>query len=255
VSVLANKIAMVTGAAGGLGCAHVRALLNAGALVAMTDLNRRGLEKLAGEVDRDGRSTLVLEHDVASEAGWKSVIGQTLARFGRLDIMVNNAGISPNFTIEDTTVETWRHVMSVNLEGTFLGTKFGIEAMKRSGGGSIINISSIGAKTPSPGSFPYATSKAGICTLTKAAALHCATQSYNIRINSVLPGPVATDMVAAWRDNPATRANYDQMLAALPLKRLAKPEEVAAAVVFLASDASSYMTGADVIVDGAYSCW
>jgi len=182
-------------------------------------------------------------------------VDATVARFGKFDVLVNNAGISPNFSIEDTTFEMWHRILSVNLDGAFLGTRIAIQHMKQWGGGSIVNISSIGAKTPSPASAGYCSSKAGVCVLSKSAALHCAVNRYNIRVNSVLPGPVATDMVNLLRDNPATRKNYDQMLAALPLARLATPAEVANTVVFLASDASSYITGADLVVDGAYSCW
>ncbi len=159
---LTDKVVVVTGAAGGLGIAHCRALAEAGAKVVMTDIRADHLHAVATSLDVNRQRTLLLEQDVASEYSWKRVIASTVERFGRVDGLINNAGISPNFDIENCTLEIWRQVMSVNLEGCFLGTKFAIETMTRTGGGSIVNISSVGAKAPSAASVAYCASKGGV---------------------------------------------------------------------------------------------
>jgi NAD(P)-dependent dehydrogenase (short-subunit alcohol dehydrogenase family) len=250
-----SKTTLLTGAAGGLGRAQGRALLDAGVNLVMTDIDSDALHRAQAELDPARERTIVLSHDVTSEGAWNDVIVSTLARFGRLDVLVNNAGISPFMSIEEASLQDWRRVMAVNSDSAFLGTKAAIGVMKSTGGGSIINIASISAKVTAPPVPAYSASKAAICMLSKSAALHCATQNYNIRINSVLPGPVATDMVVSFRNDPEHRAAYDRMIEGMPMHRLAEPNEIAKVVVFLALDAPSYMTGADIIVDGGFSCW
>ena len=251
---LLAKTAIITGAAGGLGKAHVMAMLREGANVVATDRNIPALEILVKNLDAPEQRFLALQHDVTEEESWKSVVTATVERFGRLDILVNNAAISESQSIEETTLAAWRRTMAANLDGPFLGTKLAIETMRYSGGGSIVNICSMAAEITSAVNTAYSASKAGVRLLTKSAALHCAEQGYNIRVNSVSPGAIDTDMLKLLRDNPETRHVYDQMLESMPLKRLARPEEIANAVVFLASDESSYCLGTDMMVDGAFTC-
>ena len=242
---LAGKCALITGAASGIGRATVALFHAEGARVAATDRNEAGLAALKGEVD------LVLAHDVANEARWREVVEAAVDAFGRLDILVNSAGIALKGNIETATLDDWRKTQAVNVEGTFLGCREAIRAMKEKGGGSIVNLSSVAGVIGDAQSAAYCASKGAVRLLTKSAALHCARAGYNIRLNSVHPSFADTPMV---QELIATSKNPDRIREGLsrasPLGRMGKPEEVAAAILYLASDESSFTTGAEIMVDG-----
>ena len=186
--------------------------------------------------------------DVTSEASWQEAVTATVTRFGRLDILVNNAGISGRPNVEDTTVDVWDHVMDINAKGVFLGTKAAIPEMRKAGGGSIINISSIWGIVGSGGAASYHASKGAVRLLTKSTAIQYAKEG--IRANSIHPGPIATPMTET------TRSNIDLnqgMLDRTPLGRWGQPEDVAYGALFLASDESSFMTGSELLIDGGWT--
>ena len=194
-----GKAAIVTGAARGLGKAIALLLAKEGAKVVVTDILEDGGKETAGEIKREGGKAIFIKHDVTSEDSWSKVIGKTLSEFRRLDILVNNAGVMLVKEIADTSLEEWRRLMSVNLDGVFLGTKHAIRAMRESGGGSIINMSSAaGIIGTADDTAAYSASKGGVRLFTKAAALECSKMGhdYNIRVNSVHPGVIETAMVA-----------------------------------------------------------
>jgi len=193
-----------------------------------------------------------VELDVRREAHWERSIGDVVARHGRLDVLVNNAGyLKPGLSIEDTTLEEWRAHFAVNSDGAFLGCKHAILAMKRSGGGAIVNVSSAVAVRMHWQSPAYGVSKSAILATTRVAALHCNHHRYGIRVNAVLPGPIDTEMM---RSNVASVAEFEQMARFLRVKygmaRIGVPEDIAGIVTFLASEQASYVTGAAFTVDG-----
>jgi NAD(P)-dependent dehydrogenase (short-subunit alcohol dehydrogenase family) len=253
-----DKVAIITGAGGGLGRAQARLLAKEGAKLVVTDIDEAGGKKVAEEVRRDGGEAIFIKHDVTSESDWNDVIQKTLAKFGKLDILVNNAGVLIRKKIEDISLEEWRWVMRVNVDGVFLGTKYAIGAMKKSGGGSIINISSIAGIVGTAGTSVYNASKAAVRLFTKVAALECskAGYDYNIRVNSVHPGLVLTSMVDSEIKEEAT--NTGQKYEAVkkiredwhPIGRLGEPEDIAYGVLYLASDESKFATGAELVIDG-----
>ncbi|MBC7521845.1 MAG: glucose 1-dehydrogenase [Sandarakinorhabdus sp.] len=248
---LAGKVAIVTGAGSGLGAATARRLAAAGAAVMLTDREPAG-ETVALAIAATGATASFARHDVAIEADWTAVVAATLAAFGRIDILVNNAGIGVGAPLLEETLEGWRQTMAVNLDGVFLGMRAVGPAMVAQASGSIINLSSILGKVGSPGVSAYCASKGGVLMLTKAAAIEWA--PLGIRVNSVHPGyfetPMVTNVIAASEDGNAMRT---QIIAAHPLGRLGHPSEIADAVLFLASDESSFMTGAELVVDGGYT--
>lgn len=254
---LGAKIALVTGGAAGIGRATALELAREGAAVAISDINEDGVAEVAQTIERDGGRALSLPHDVALEESWQKVIDSVLAHFGRLDVLVNNAGVALGGPLADTSLDDWRWVMSINLDGVFLGTKHGIRAMRKSGGGSIINISSASGIVGRPLSGAVSASKGGVRLLTKTAALECAARGYNIRVNSVHPGGVDTNIFEGqgWWPNFRGDRSRDQeareeIRSDTPMGRLARPEEIARAVIFLASDDASFVTGAELVVDG-----
>ena len=187
--------------------------------------------------------------DVTQEESWNSAVAATLGRFGHMDILVNNAGIGAAGRVEDTSVEDWDRVMAVNAKGVFLGTKASIPALRQSGGGSIINISSQLGLVGSDHSSPhYQASKGAVRIFTKNTAMQYAKE--NIRANSVHPGPIITPMTEAGRAIPE---NYDRMINRIPMARYGRPEEVAYGVLYLASDESSYVTGSELVIDGGWT--
>jgi NAD(P)-dependent dehydrogenase (short-subunit alcohol dehydrogenase family) len=206
--------------------------------------------KTKTEINETGGECLFLRLDVTSEAEWQQAVAATLARFSKLDVLVNNAGIGGTGKVEDTTVEEWDRVMEVNVKGVFLGTKAAIPELRRSGGGSIINISSqvglVGTETASP---QYQASKGAVRMLTKATAIQYAGD--HIRVNSVHPGPISTPMLA-----PSLDKEMDQLLLSrIPLKKFGEPDNVAFGVLLLASDESCFMTGSEIVIDGGYTAW
>ncbi|MFC1861099.1 glucose 1-dehydrogenase [Chloroflexota bacterium] len=247
-----GKVAIVTGGAGGLGKADARLLAKEGAKVVVTDIDEAGGKSVVEEIKSDGGEAIFIKHDVTSESDWSEVIEKTLAEYGKLDIMVNNAGVLMRNKIEDTSLEEWRWLLSINLDGVFLGTKYAIGAMKKSGGGSIINMSSVGGIIGTMDSSAYAASKGAVRLLTKVAALECSKSGYdyNIRVNSVHPGFVETPMVAGvLKDETSRKIRLERH----PIGRFGVPEDIANGVLYLASDESSFMTGAELVIDGGWT--
>ena len=257
-----GKVAIVTGAAGGLGRAQALLLAREGAKVVLTDIVETEPRETVEEVRGSGGEAIFLKHDVTSEQDWAEAIKQTLSTFGRLDVLVNNAGILMSKAIADMTLEDWRRVTSINLDGVFLGTKHAIGAMRQSGGGSIINMSSVAGLVGMAGdSSAYCASKGGVRSFTKASALQCSKlgHDYNIRVNSIHPGFILTPMLEkAMRASVAiTGCTYEEAKKLREdwtmIGRLGVPEDIAYAVLYLASDESSYVTGAELVVDGGYT--
>jgi NAD(P)-dependent dehydrogenase (short-subunit alcohol dehydrogenase family) len=242
---LKDKVALVTGAASGIGRETVRQFHAEGAKVAAADLNEEGLAEL-GEI-----ADLKLRLDVTDETRWREVMDEVVAKLGRLDILVNSAGIGTKGNIEQATLADWRTTNAVNVEGTFLGCREAVRAMKETGGGSIVNLSSVAGIIGDPETIAYCASKGAVRLLTKSAALHCGRKGYGIRVNSVHPSFADTAMVqgliAATKNPERTR---EGLARASALGRLGRAEEVAATILFLASDESSFTTGAEFMVDG-----
>ena len=243
-----DKIAIVTGAAGGIGQATAALLVAEGARVVLTDI---AAEAGAAAAARLGGRASFKRLDVSDAAQWQQVLGETETEFGGLDVLVNNAGIALMKDIETTSLEEWRQVHAVNLDGVFLGCRHAIGAMKRRGGGSIVNVSSIAGMIGHHSLAAYCSSKGGVRLLTKSVALHCARRGYNIRCNSVHPSFAATAMVEAMIEQARDPAKMREAVTrAAPLGRLAEPIDVARTILFLASDESAFTTGAEFVVDG-----
>ena len=241
-----NKVVFISGAAKGQGAVEARMFGSEGAKVVITDILDELGTSLSEELRKEGMQSIYLHLDVTKEDQWIEVYAKTLAKFNTIDILINNAGIVARNNIENTTKLEWETIMEVNATSAFLGTKFVIPIMRNSGGGVIINISSTGALVSSSTlGVPYAASKAAMHLLTKTTALQHAQD--NIRCNSVHPGPINTDMLDSITSNPDLLKSYEDKI---PLGRLGRPEEVAAAVLFLASDDASFITGTELIIDG-----
>lgn len=250
---VADKVALITGAAEGIGAASARALGAEGATLVLTDINDDGVKALAAELAKDGVAAVALKHDVTDEAAWQAAIALALSRFGKLDVLVNNAGIAFVGKTEETTLADWRRMLAVNLDGVFLGTKHALRAMKGKGG-SIINISSILGIDGAATAAAYCASKGGVRLFTKAVALECGEAGTGIRVNSVHPGYIHTSMFDSDIAAFGSLENKLEKVSALhPIGRIGQPEEVAAGIVFLASDESSFITGAELVIDGGYT--
>ena len=191
-----NKVAIVTGGASGLGKSSALLLAREGAKIVVTDIDEEGGKQVVQQIKKDGGEATFIKQDVAKEDEWKNVIETTLETFGKLHILANSAGIGLGGTVEDVTLDEWKNLMDINLNGTFLGTQYGIKGMRKAGeGGSIINFSSIEGLIGDPNLPAYNASKGGVTIFTKSAALHCAKQGYGIRINSIHPAYIWTPMV------------------------------------------------------------
>jgi 3(or 17)beta-hydroxysteroid dehydrogenase len=253
---LQDKSVIVTGAARGIGRAIAELFANEGAKVMLTDINEDEVAKAAEAIRGDDGVADSLVHDVSNESDWQQVSDTTAERFGGIDVLVNNAGIGKPSPIEQTSLEDWRETMAVNLEGTFLGIKQVLHHMRDAGGGSIINLSSVGGIVGSPGMGAYCTSKGGVRLLTKSVALECAMSRSNIRVNSIHPGFIDTgtplEVAQAAMGVPADEA-MQRLTAMVPLGRPGDPQEIACGALFLASDESSYVTGAELVIDGGMS--
>ncbi|MFI6516164.1 glucose 1-dehydrogenase [Spirillospora sp. NPDC050679] len=236
---LEGKVAIVTGAARGQGAAEARLLAEAGARVVVADVLEEGRE-VAAEI---GEAARFVHHDVTDAASWAGAVAAATGAFGRLDVLVNNAGIWRTAPVDQETEERFELILRVNLIGPFLGIKAAVPAMRAAGGGSVVNISSTAGLRGIPGHSAYGASKFGLRGLTRSAALDLAPDG--IRVNSVHPGAIDTPMVAA-AGFERGEGNYDRV----PLGRVGVPEDVAGLVLFLASDASSYITGTEFAVDG-----
>ncbi|MEM9257519.1 MAG: glucose 1-dehydrogenase [Pseudomonadota bacterium] len=246
---LSGRVALITGAARGIGRASSNVLAQHGATVVMTDVLGEEGAAAAEAICKVGGDAHFLLLDVTSENAWHDTLDAASGRCGPISILINNAGIGEIGTIEDTSFEQWKRVMAVNSDAVFLGTRAAVRHMKDHGGGSIINVSSIEGIVGNAVLTAYNASKGAVRLLTKSAALHCAQQGYGIRVNSIHPGFAETSLVADALPL-APEGFAEATLADIPMSRFANPEEIAKAIVFLASDESSYMTGSELVVDG-----
>jgi 3(or 17)beta-hydroxysteroid dehydrogenase len=246
-----RKVGIVTGAASeGIGQAIARKLAEEGARIVITDINLESGEATAEKLRSDGLNVIFMAQDVRQEEDWRRVVADTLKIFGHIDILVNNAGIVLLKSVEDTSLADFRGINAVNLDGPFLGMKHTIPAIRKSGrGGSVINISSIAGKVGMAMGSAYCASKGGLRLMTKAMALECAQLQDGIRVNSIHPGFVVSDMT-----RNLSGGNIEEMSAAymssIPLASAGQPEDIANAALYLASDVSKFATGTEFVVDG-----
>ena len=239
-----GKVALVTGGASGLGAADSAALAREGATVVVTDLQLAAAQAVADSI---GHGAVAMALDVASEDQWIATIAAIEARFGRLDILVNNAGVVLNADVEETTLEQFRWINAIMNEGVFLGMKYAIPLMNKGDGGSIINMSSVGALMGYPIFFAYSAAKGAVRSMTKSVAIMCQVKGYKIRCNSVHPGAIETPMIQQVQGREGQPAEVPTGV--LPHNAAGHPDDVAAMVVFLASDESRYITGAEMVID------
>ena len=242
---LEGKVALISGGARGQGAVEARLFAQEGASVVIGDVLDDEGRQLEAELNELGLPVVFVKLDVTSEQDWQNSIEFTVERFGKLDVLINNAGIYRTVPIEHTTAEEWDQVMEVNAKGVFLGTKHAIPAMRRAGGGSIINLSSVAGLIGSSRGSAYAMSKGGVRLLTKSTAIQHAKDG--IRANSIHPGLIDTVMIAESLATPERRA---AAAARVPLGSIGTSEDVAYGALFLASDESSFTTGAELVIDG-----
>jgi cyclopentanol dehydrogenase len=250
---LEGKVALITGAAAGVdgdlmgfGGASARLFAQEGAKVVLTDIKEEMGQKTAAQINELGGDVIFLPLDVTNEQGWIDVIAAAVSKYGKLDVLVNNAGTGARTTVEETTVETWDGQMDVHAKGTFLGTKYAIPEMRKVGGGSIINVSSIYGLIGSPTSTAYHAAKGAIRLFSKSAAVQYAKE--NIRVNSVHPGYAHTPLTDPGYSHEIGRAEW--CLERIPIGRLGNAYDIAYGILYLASDESSFVTGAELVIDG-----
>ncbi|MFL2748631.1 MAG: glucose 1-dehydrogenase [bacterium] len=245
---LEGKTALVTGAASGIGLQTSIRLAEEGARVMMTDIN---LEEGLQQAEKLDANATFLKLDITEEEEWISILDETVKRFDRLDILVNSAGMVLIADVEQITLEDWRKVHAVNLDGTFLGCKHGVSVMKEFGAGSIINLSSVSGMIGGFNLAAYNSSKGAVRMLTKSVALHCARAGYGIRCNSIHPTFIETPMLESMiRDSPDPEKARQTLVRQVPLRRIGKPDDVAKMIVYLASDESTFVTGTEMVIDG-----
>jgi cyclopentanol dehydrogenase len=243
---LDGKVALISGGARGQGATEARLFVRQGAKVVIGDILDAEGQQVAAELRAAGGEATYVHLDVTSERDWRAAVETAVRQYGRLQVLVNNAGIIIRKSIEDTSVEDWDRTQAVNVKGVFLGTKYAIPAMRQAGGGSIINISSIAGLVGSTyGSAAYIASKGAVRLFTKATAIQHAKD--HIRCNSIHPGPVDTPMIRQTLEDQAFLA---ERLRRIPLGRIGKVEDVAYGALYLASDESSYVTGSELVIDG-----
>ena len=241
---LQGKIALISGGARGQGAAEAKLFAKEGAIVVFADILHEQGQQVEAEINETGGEAKYIHLDVTNESDWIRVLNEVVTQYGKLDILVNNAGIAPHKTIEDTSVEEWDQIQDVNAKGVFLGTKYSIPEMRKAGGGSIINISSIAGLVGRPGGLgAYGASKGAVRLLTKSTAVEYGPE--NIRCNSVHPGFIETEMNDTWSEE-----DRQKRMANTPLQFFAEAEDVAYAVLYLASDESRYVTGSELVIDG-----
>lgn len=248
-----DKVALVTGAAQGLGAAIAMLLAREGARVILTDVNADGVIAAANEINTEfSGAAIALQQDVSDADRWTEVLDEVEARFGALHILVNNAGVGSVANIEEESLDTWRHVHSVNLDSVFLGCKQSLPLMKRSGG-SIVNVSSISGIIAAHNLAAYNSSKAAVRHLSKSVALHCARSANNVRCNSVHPAFIDTPILDGLAANTDRETALQKLGRQIPLGRVGQPDDVAYAVLYLASDESNFVTGTEIRIDGGIS--
>lgn len=255
---LAGKKALITGGAGGLGQAMAKAFIAEGAAVLITDLDGDAAERAARALDPDGGKVFSQAHDVTREADWQEAVAAAESRLGGLSVLVNNAGVWVSGTVEETDYSTWRRGLDVNLDSVFLGTRAAMPALRKSQPASIINISSIAGLIAGPNIAAYNTAKAGVWMLSKSTALSAARAGDDIRCNSIHPFFIDTGLLEDVFSRDGSRqaigeTEREKLARQTPLKRLGTPEDVAYAAVYLASDESRFMTGAELKIDGGIS--
>jgi 3(or 17)beta-hydroxysteroid dehydrogenase len=246
MSRVADKVVLVTGAGSGIGRATAKLLAAEGATVIVSDIDRAGgLET----VQQIGGKARFEEHDTAREVDWKRIIDGILEREGRLNGLVNNAGIAGPYpaTFETETVEQWQRILSVNVQGVFLGCKYSVPALRQSGGGSIVNTSSLAAFLGTPDLSAYGASKGAVRQFTKTVAMDCARKGYKVRCNSVHPGIIMTPMGEAILPDEKKRERMRKMV---PLGEFGAPEDIAYGILYLISDESRFVTGSELVIDG-----
>jgi len=259
---VAGKIALVTGAASGIGRASAVLLAREGASVCCADIDAEGAARAAAEINAAGSAASSCALDVTSESAWEAALRHVAERHGRLNVLVNSAGIAVAGAVPELALDDWRRVMAVNLDGIFLGTKHAIRAMRSSSAparGTVINIASVWGLKPAPDAGAYSVSKAGVVMFSRIAARECLARGERIRVNTICPGAVKTPMwrmQAFFRELVEKTGSEAAAFAALeredPVGRFAEPEEIAAAVLFLASDESGFITGTELVVDGGF---
>jgi 3(or 17)beta-hydroxysteroid dehydrogenase len=249
-----GKSAVVTGGALGIGRACALMLAEEGASVVVTDVDVAKGRLVVEEIRSHGGAAEFVQHDVADESQWAHVVQVVLERYKKLDVLVNNAGVALAKDVEHTTLAEWRWLMSINLDGVFLGTKHAIAAMKSSRSGSVVNLSSIEGLIGDPNLAAYNASKGGVRLLTKSAALYCAKAGYNIRVNSVHPGYIWTPMVENFLKSQGDVAQGRKLLDSLhPIGHVGEPNDIAYGVLYLASDEAKFVTGTELVIDGGYT--
>jgi NAD(P)-dependent dehydrogenase (short-subunit alcohol dehydrogenase family) len=255
-----DKVALVTGSGSGIGRAVAVLLAREGATALVADVNEQAARTVAAEIASAGGKAEPLPLDVTDEAAWKKATERALADHGRLDILVNSAGVPSGGTVAETSLEEWRRVLAVNLDGVFLGTKYGIRAMRAGQGGSIVNVASVSGIRPFAGAAAYGAGKAAIRLLSKVAAIECRDAGNGVRVNVVTPGGVKTPMWQAmdfFRALVAERGGTEEAFAALagsvPSQQFLAAEEVARTVIYLASDESAHLSGVEVVMDRGHT--
>ena len=243
---LEGKVALISGGARGQGAVEARMFAEEGASVVIGDILDDQGRQTEAELQEVGYNVTYVHLDVTSESDWEAAVQSAVDTYGKLDVLLNNAGILIRKNIEETTEDDWDRIFAVNAKGVFLGTKAAIPAMRDAGGGSIINISSTAGLVGSPnGSASYTATKGAVRLFTKSTAIQHAREG--IRCNSIHPGPIETDMIADTLNDPANMALRMQRL---PLGRVGKPSEIAYGAIYLASDESSFVTGSELVIDG-----
>ena len=248
---VAGKVALVTGGGSGIGRASSLTLAHEGATVVVTDLNGDSAAETVSLILEAGGKARYMAHDTTDETVWKAVMTSIRETEGRLDIVLNNAGVSGGGKLlKDTTLEDWRFVNGANVEGVYMGTKYGIELMEEAGnGGSIINISSIYGKVGAVGSVSYNASKGAVCVMSKGAALECGQAGNGVRVNTIHPGFIFTGMTEGRLQRNDFR---DWALKRTPIGRIGEAQDIANGVLYLASDESSFVTGTELVIDGGF---
>lgn len=255
-----GKVALVTGGASGIGRASAQLLAKEGAVVVVTDVQDDMGKDCVAAIKKAGGDAIFLHHDVASEEAWVAVVAEVKSRLGKLHVLVNNAGIAIAGSVLTMTLADWRRQQSINLDGVFLGVKHSLPLMRESGGGSIINISSLAGLKGSPTLAGYCATKGGVRLFTKAVAMECGLARDNVRVNSVHPGIIETPIwlgiipgtiPGAAQPAGSNAPNLDQMSEqVVPIGKKGLPEDIAAGVLYLASDESRYVTGSELVIDG-----